>query len=102
MISVSSIQIKRLNFNTKWVAIPFNIFTVFRHCISLVIPLIKTLRIDNKPTPHGISVYPQSAAGVPFSTAYLQVKGDPITDLTEDLAAEQEGRIMQNIKSSLN
>lgn len=43
-------------------------------------------------TDHGISVYPQSAAGVPFSTAYLQVKGDPITDLTEDLAAEQKAR----------
>lgn len=43
-------------------------------------------------TDHGISVYPQSAAGVPFTAAYIQVKGDPITDLTEDLAAEQKAR----------
>ena len=43
-------------------------------------------------TDHGISVYPQSAAGMPFTAAALQVKGDPITDLTEDLAAEQKAR----------
>ena len=43
-------------------------------------------------TDHGISVYPQAAAGFPFTAAALQVKGDPITDLTEDLAAEQKAR----------
>lgn len=43
-------------------------------------------------TDHGISVYPQSASGMPFTAAALQVKGDPITDLTEDLAAEQKAR----------
>ena len=43
-------------------------------------------------TDHGISVYPSSAAGVPFTAAYIGVKGDPITDLTEDLAAEQKAR----------
>lgn len=43
-------------------------------------------------TDHGISVYPQSASGVPFSASVLAVKGDPITDLTEDLAAEQKAR----------
>lgn len=43
-------------------------------------------------TDHGISVYPQNASGVPFTAAYIGVKGDPITDLTEDLAAEQKAR----------
>lgn len=43
-------------------------------------------------TDHGISVYPQSAAGSPFTAAYIGVKGDPITDLTEDMAAEQKAR----------
>lgn len=38
---------------------------------------------------HGIGVYPASAAGTPWSAAMMQVKGDPIADLTEDLAAEQ-------------
>ena len=41
---------------------------------------------------HTTGVYPVSAAGVPFDVKYLAVKGDPITDLCEDLAAEQKAR----------
>ena len=41
---------------------------------------------------HGLGIYPSSAAGVPFTAAYLQSKGDPITDLYEDMAAEQKAR----------
>lgn len=37
---------------------------------------------------HTASVYPVSAGGTPWSAATMQVKGDPITDLTEDLAAD--------------
>lgn len=37
---------------------------------------------------HTQSIYPQSAAGTPWSAATMAVKGDPITDLTEDLAAD--------------
>lgn len=49
-------------------------------------------RGDNKPTPHGWGVYPQAAAGFPFTASVLAVKGDPIADLQEDLAAEQKAR----------
>nr|PZM88074.1 MAG: spore coat protein CotJC [[Clostridium] cellulosi] len=41
---------------------------------------------------HTLGVYPVSAAGNPFTAAYIQVKGDPITDLHEDMAAEQKAR----------
>lgn len=41
---------------------------------------------------HDHAVYPVSASGVPFTAAALQSKGDPIADLTEDLAAEQKAR----------
>jgi spore coat protein JC len=41
---------------------------------------------------HTTGIYPASAAGVPFTAAYIQSKGDPITDLHEDLAAEQKAR----------
>ena len=41
---------------------------------------------------HTAGVYPTAASGFPFSAASMQVKGDPITDLTEDLAAEQKAR----------
>ena len=37
---------------------------------------------------HANGVYPASAAGVPFSAAYLQSKADPIADIMEDMAAE--------------
>ena len=43
-------------------------------------------------TDHDHAVYPASAAGNPFTAAYIQSKGDPIADLTEDLAAEQKAR----------
>ncbi len=41
---------------------------------------------------HTTGVYPASAAGVPFTAAYIQSKGDVITDLHEDMAAEQKAR----------
>lgn len=43
-------------------------------------------------TDHGWGVYPQAAAGYPFTASVLAVKGDPIADLQEDLAAEQKAR----------
>ena len=42
---------------------------------------------------HTTSVYPVSAAGVPHDMKYVGVKGDPIADLNEDLAAEQKARV---------
>lgn len=41
---------------------------------------------------HTAGIWPQSAGGVPFSATEFQSKGDPITDLFEDLAAEQKAR----------
>ncbi|OPJ58062.1 manganese catalase family protein [Clostridium oryzae] len=41
---------------------------------------------------HDKAIYPVSADGVPFTAAYIQSKGDPITDLHEDMAAEQKAR----------
>ena len=37
---------------------------------------------------HTTGLYPASATGEPWTAAYIQSKGDPICDLTEDLAAE--------------
>ena len=41
---------------------------------------------------HTVGVWPQAAGGVPFNACEFQSKGDPITDLFEDLAAEQKAR----------
>ncbi len=42
---------------------------------------------------HTAGVYPQAASGTPFSAGALAVKGDPMADLVEDLAAEQKARV---------
>ena len=41
---------------------------------------------------HAGGIWPQAAGGVPFNANQFQVKGDPLTDLHEDLAAEQKAR----------
>ena len=53
---------------------------------------IKAAGFDSYYVDHGTGVYPVSAAGVPFTAAYFQSKGDPLTDLYENLAAEQKAR----------
>lgn len=42
---------------------------------------------------HSAGVYPTAASGFPWNAASMAVKGDPIADLTEDLAAEQKARV---------
>ena len=41
---------------------------------------------------HTVGVWPQAAGNIPFNACEFQSKGDPITDLHEDLAAEQKAR----------
>ena len=41
---------------------------------------------------HTLGLYPVAASGSPFTATYFQSKGDPITDLHEDMAAEQKAR----------
>ena len=41
---------------------------------------------------HGKSLYPTDANGVPFTVAYFASTGDPLADLSEDMAAEQKAR----------
>ena len=41
---------------------------------------------------HTVGVYPTAASGFPWSAGSMQVKGDPITDLHETMAAEMKAR----------
>ena len=59
---------------------------------NLTMKQIKEQGFGDYYTDHGVGVYPQSAAGTPWSAATIAVKGDVIADLTEDLAAEQKAR----------
>ena len=42
---------------------------------------------------HTAGVFPTAASGFPYTAASMQVKGDPIADINEDLAAEQKARV---------
>lgn len=53
---------------------------------------IKESGFDTYFVDHTTGIYPIAASGVPFTAAYFQSKGDPITDLIEDMAAEQKAR----------
>ena len=65
---------------------------VYQLTKNLSVDQIKAEGYDAYFVDHTLGIYPQSAAGVPFTAAYLQSKGDPITDLMEDMAAEQKAR----------
>ena len=54
---------------------------------------IRSAGFDQYFVDHTAGVYPAAAAGFPWSAAGMQVKGDVIADLTEDMAAEQKARV---------
>ena len=59
---------------------------------------LTTTQIENSPmavyyVDHAKGVYPTAAAGNPWKAEYIGVKGDPIADLVEDLAAEQKASV---------
>ena len=49
---------------------------------------IKMAGFDTYFVDHTTGVYPQFASGTPWTAATMQVTGDTIADLTEDLAAD--------------
>ena len=49
---------------------------------------IRTAGFDTYFVDHTTGVYPTAASGTPWSAATMQVTGDMIADLTEDLAAD--------------
>ena len=65
---------------------------VYQLTQNLSIEDIKKVGFDAYFVDHTTGVYPASASGVSFTAAYLQSKGDVITDLHENMAAEQKAR----------
>ena len=66
---------------------------VYQLTKNMTVDEIKAAGFDQYFVDHTAGVYPSSAAGVPYSAASMQVKGDAITDIHEDLAAEQKARV---------
>lgn len=65
---------------------------VYQLTKNLSMEEIKESGFDQYYVDHTLGLYPQAAAGTPFSAKYFQSKGDAITDLFEDMAAEQKAR----------
>ena len=53
---------------------------------------LKKAGLGSQYTEHKNAVFPQDANGIPFTAAYFAVTGNPLTDLAEDMAAEQKAR----------
>ena len=53
---------------------------------------IKKAGLDTHYAEHGRALYPTDANGVPFTVAYFATTGDPLADISEDMAAEQKAR----------
>ena len=62
---------------------------------------IKASGFDAYFVDHTTGIYPASASGVPFTAAYFQSKGDPITDLVEDMAADGAALLGRPLKKLL-
>ena len=55
---------------------------------------LKELGVEANYVEHGKNMFPVDANGVPFSAMLFAVTGDPVVDLTENLAAEEKARIV--------
>ena len=53
---------------------------------------LKSHGLTNNYVEHGTGIYPSDSFGIPFTAASMQSMGDPITDLAEDMAAEEKAR----------
>lgn len=65
---------------------------VYQLTKDMTMEQLKESGFDKYYVDHTLALWPQSAGGIPFTATFFQSKGDPITDLTEDLAAEQKAR----------
>ena len=65
---------------------------VYQLTKNLTVGEIKKQGFEDYYVDHTTGIYPVSASGIPFNAGGFASKGDPITDLVEDLAAEQKAR----------
>lgn len=65
---------------------------VYQLTKNLTIEEAKTAGFDAYYIDHTTGIWPQAASAIPFSAVEFQSKGDAITDLMENLAAEQKAR----------
>ena len=62
---------------------------------AMIYQLLKELKeagLESHYAEHGYGLYPTDSNGVPFTVSYFATTGDPLADLSEDMAAEQKAR----------
>lgn len=60
---------------------------------NLDVDQVKGTALEPYFTDHTLGIYPTAASGSPWTAASMEVKGDPMADLVEDMAAEQKARV---------
>ena len=64
---------------------------------------LKKAGLDTHYAEHKRALYPTDANGVPFTVAYFATTGDPLADISEDMAAEQKARaVYENLLDLTN
>lgn len=59
---------------------------------------LKEAGLDSNYTEHGMGIFPTDSNGIQFTTTYFATTGDPLADISEDMAAEQKARaIYENL-----
>ena len=82
-----------LDYMSLWKNIPEMVATIVHQLTRNLTPEeIKESGFGDYYIDHTLGIWPQAAGGVPFNACEFQVKGDPITDIVEDMAAEQKAR----------
>lgn len=64
---------------------------------------LREVGLDSHYAEHGKALYPTDANGVPFTVTYFATTGDPLADISEDMAAEQKARaVYENLINLTN
>lgn len=53
---------------------------------------LEKVGLGSRYTEHRYGLFPTDSSGVPFSVEYFATTGDPLADLSEDMAAEEKAR----------
>ena len=64
---------------------------------------LKAVGLDGHYADHGKALYPVNAMGVPWTAAYFSTTGDPVADISENMAAEEKARaVYENLMNLTN
>lgn len=64
---------------------------------------LKEAGLDGHYADHGMGLYPVNAMGVPWTAAYFSTTGDPLADISENMAAEEKARaVYENLMNLTN